>query len=66
MPMYGRVAMPAMNRATLPAPVIGRSAAFALPPPSVSSVTSGASTDIRPSMSPPAAAARNRSVTSRC
>ena len=58
-------AMPTRKRATLSAPVIGRRAAEALPPPSLIRTTSGASAASNASTSPPATAAKNRSVTSR-
>jgi hypothetical protein len=42
-PMYGRPETATRNRDTLAAPVIGRSAAFAFPPPSVTRVTADGS-----------------------
>jgi hypothetical protein len=54
------------NRETLSAPAIGRRAAFTLPPPSLTSRTSGANVSSRAATSPPAQAAKNRSVTWRC
>ena len=65
-PSYARVPTPANHLATCSAPLTGRIACRTLPPPSVHSVTSGASSCISVLMSPPRAAAKNRSVTSRC
>ena len=45
--------------------MIGRIACRTFPPPSVQSVTSGASSSISSLMSPPVVAAKNRSVTAR-
>jgi hypothetical protein len=53
-----------IQRAIFSAPWIGRSAAFFLPPPSLISTASGASSDTTWSKSPDPAAAMNRMVSS--
>ncbi|MEQ4720088.1 hypothetical protein [Nonomuraea sp. B19D2] len=50
------------HRLTLSTPVMARSAALALPPPSLTIVTSLANSSISPSTSPPAAALTNHSA----
>ena len=63
--LVGTLARTGDPPATLSTPMIGRIAWRTLPPPSVHSVTSGASSSISSLMSPPVMAAKNRSVASR-
>jgi len=65
-PWYVTVPMAANQDATVVAPTIGRRAWRTLPPPSVHSVTSGAGNSIRALTTPPVAALKNLSATSRC
>ena len=64
-PRTGVGLAPTIHLATLSMPTIGRIAWRTLPPPSVHSVTSGASSSISSLMSPPVMAAKHRSVASR-
>ena len=56
---------PAISRATLSAPTIGRTTALTTPPPSASSTTSGASRSSSPCRSPVSTARANAASASR-